>query len=231
MKGCIDPTISKLFNDHSYPFKLLPLPAEMKDEGNNIFSVFDEILPRDKKEDLLKQNAKVLWLTGLSGSGKTTIAKVVEKKLHEKGFLNQLLDGDNIRSGINNNLGFSVEDRLENIRRIAEVSKLFLNCGVLTINCFVSPTLEIRKLAESIIGKEDFVEIFIDTPLEICEQRDTKGLYAKARKGEIKDFTGISSPFEAPINPHLVVKTENRSIEDSAQEILDYIIPLIEKKV
>lgn len=201
----------------------------MKDEGNNIFSVFDEVIPRKEKEELLQQNAKVLWLTGLSGSGKTTIAKVLEGKLHQMGFITQLLDGDNIRTGINNNLGFSVEDRTENIRRIAEVSKLFLNCGIITINCFVSPTIKIREQAKSIVGKNDFLEIFVDTPLEICEQRDTKGLYAKARKGEIKDFTGISSPFQKPEQPSLIVKTENKTVEESAEEVLKFIIPLVKK--
>ena len=201
----------------------------MKDEGNNIYSVFDEILTQKEKQELLKQNAKVLWLTGLSGSGKTTIAKVVERELHVKGFLTQLLDGDNIRAGINNNLGFSEEDRAENIRRIAEVSKLFLHCGVITINCFVSPTIVIREQAKSIVGKENFIEVFVDTPLEICEQRDTKGLYAKARKGEVKNFTGISAPFEAPAAPQIAVKTEKRTVEESAKEIIDYILPLIQK--
>ena len=199
----------------------------MKDEGKNIFSVFDEILPKEEKEMLLKQKSKVLWLTGLSGSGKTTIAKVVEKELHQQGYLTQLLDGDNIRSGINNNLGFSDADRTENIRRIAEVSKLFLNCGVITINCFVSPTKAIRRQAKEIIGEENFFELFIDTPLEVCEQRDTKGLYAKARKGEIKDFTGISAPFEAPENAALIVKTDGRTVETSAKEIIEFILPLI----
>jgi adenylylsulfate kinase len=199
----------------------------MKDEGNNIFSVFDEILTKKDKELKLNQKAKVLWLTGLSGSGKTTIAKVVEKVLHEKGFLTQLLDGDNIRAGINNNLGFSDADRKENIRRIAEVSKLFLNCGVITINCFVSPTKEIREQARKIIGEGNFVEIFVDTPLSICESRDTKGLYAKARKGEIKDFTGISAPFEVPESAAIKIKTENKKIEESANELVDYILPLI----
>lgn len=201
----------------------------MKDEGKNIFSVFDELLPREEKEKLLNQTSKVLWMTGLSGSGKTTIAKHLEVVLHQKGFLTQLLDGDNIRSGINNNLGFSDADRKENIRRIAEVSKLFLNCGVITINCFVSPTNEIRQQARQIIGEDDFIEIFIDTPLAICEQRDPKGLYAKARKGEIKDFTGISAPFETPENA-FVVKTENRTVQEAAEEIIEYLIPLIEKK-
>ena len=202
----------------------------MKDEGKNIFSVFDEILPKEDKEKLLQQSAKVLWLTGLSGSGKTSIAKVLEKTLHQQGFLTQLLDGDNIRSGINNNLGFSDSDRTENIRRIAEVSKLFLNCGVIAINCFVSPTKAIRQQAKEIIGEDNFLEIFINTSLEVCEQRDTKGLYAKARKGEIKDFTGISAPFEAPENASLVVKTENKTVETSAQEIIEFITPLIKYK-
>lgn len=202
----------------------------MKDEGRNIFSVFDEIIPREQKEHLLKQNAAVFWMTGLSGSGKTTIAKILERKLHEKGYLTQILDGDNIRSGINNNLGFSEEDRKENIRRIAEVSKLFLNCGVITINCFISPTEEIRVTAKDIIGEADFKEIFIDTPLEICEQRDTKGLYKKARAREIQNFTGISSPFEAPKNPEIHIHTENKTPRESAEEILERMMPYIEYK-
>tara|TARA_B110000503_G_scaffold142170_1_gene238100 strand:+ start:1411 stop:2016 length:606 start_codon:yes stop_codon:yes gene_type:complete len=199
----------------------------MKNEGNNIYSVFDEILPKDEKEKMLNQKAKVLWLTGLSGSGKTTIAKVLEKELHQRGFLTQLLDGDNIRAGINNNLGFSEEDRTENIRRIAEVSKLFLNCGVITINCFVSPTEQIRNQAKAIIGEENFIEIFINTPLEVCEARDTKGLYAKARRGEVKNFTGISAPFEDPQTSSIKVETENQTVEESANEVLAHILPLI----
>ena len=199
----------------------------MKNEGDNIYSVFDEILPKEEKEKMLNQKAKVLWLTGLSGSGKTTIAKDLEKILHKEGFLTNLLDGDNIRAGINNNLGFSEEDRTENIRRIAEVSKLFLNCGVISINCFVSPTEQIRNQAKAIIGQENFVEIFIDTPLEVCEARDTKGLYAKARKGEVKNFTGISAPFEVPKNPSIKVKTENKTVEESTNKVVKYILPLI----
>tara|TARA_B100001109_G_scaffold255824_1_gene261241 strand:+ start:6589 stop:7197 length:609 start_codon:yes stop_codon:yes gene_type:complete len=198
----------------------------MKDEGNNIFSVFDEIIPREEKESVLNQRSKVIWMTGLSGSGKTTIAKYLERELHQLGYLTQLLDGDNIRTGINNNLGFSEEDRTENIRRIAEVSKLFMNCGVITINCFVSPTNAIRKQAKSIIGEEDFVEVFIDTPIEVCESRDVKGLYKKARNGEIKDFTGISAPFEAPVDA-IVVKTENQTVAESANELKSKILPLI----
>lgn len=196
----------------------------------NIFPIFDQIVGRKEKEQLLNQTAKVIWMTGLSGSGKSTIAIALEKELVQKGFLTQVLDGDNIRTGINNNLGFSDADRTENIRRIAEVSKLFVNCGVITINCFVSPTNAIRNAAKEIIGKEDFVEVFIDTPIEICEQRDVKGLYKKARAGEIKDFTGINAPFEAPENAAIVVKTANKTVEESVNTILGQILPLITKK-
>ena len=203
----------------------------MKNEGNNIFSVFDEIIPRNEKEEQLNQRSKVIWMTGLSGSGKTTIAKIVERKLQEKGYISQVLDGDNIRAGINSNLSFSEEDRTENIRRIAEVSKLFLNCGIITINCFVSPTNAIRNLAKSIIGEEDFLEVFIDTPLKECEKRDTKGLYKKARKGFISNFTGISSPFESPIKPFIKVNTIGISAEESAEQILKDILPTIQYKM
>lgn len=202
----------------------------MKNEGRNIYSVFDELIPREAKEKLLNQKSKVLWLTGLSGSGKTSIAKEVEKELQNRANLCQLLDGDNIRAGINNNLGFSDADRIENIRRIAEVSKLFLNCGVICINCFVSPTEKIRQQAKEIIGEDDFLEIFIDTPIEICEQRDVKGLYKKARAGEIPDFTGVSSPFERPSKPALVIETAGKSLEESSRELIEFIIPHIKYK-
>ena len=195
--------------------------------SNNIHPTFDRILKREDKEQFLKQKSKVIWMTGLSGSGKTTIAIALEQMLKDKGFLTQVLDGDNVRTGINNNLGFSVEDRAENIRRIAEVSKLFINCGIITINCFVSPTIAIRNQAKEIIGEEDFVEVFVNTPIEICEQRDVKGLYKKARAGQIKNFTGIDSPFEAPENPTVNVKTAELSIEDAARQILEVILPKI----
>ena len=201
--------------------------AHMKDEERNIYSVFDKLLQRHHKEKLLHQKSKVLWFTGLSGSGKTTIALELEKRLHEDGLLVQVLDGDNVRTGINNNLGFTELDRFENIRRIGEVSKLFLNCGIITINCFVSPTIEIRSLAKDIIGEEDFLEIFIDTPLEVCEERDVKGLYKKARTGEIPNFTGISAPFEAPKDPYLKIFTENREVEACVEEIYQKINNLI----
>lgn len=202
----------------------------MKHEGNNVYSVFDEIISREEKESYLNQRAKVVWMTGLSGSGKTTLAKFLERKLLVNHFFSKLLDGDNVRSGLNKGLGFSETDRYENIRRIAEVSKLFMDGGVICINCFVSPTKDIRDLAKGIIGENNFIEVYINTPIEECEKRDVKGLYAKARKGEIKDFTGISAPFEAPINPKIEIKTAHKSIEESGQELYQKLLPFITKE-
>jgi len=195
--------------------------------AKHIYPVFDRIYDRKVKEEILRQSAKVIWFTGLSGSGKTTLASNLEKELFFRRFFCQVLDGDNIRSGINNNLGFSEIDRLENIRRIAEVSKLLINTGMITICSFISPTEEIRHMARNIIGENDFIEIFLNTPLEICEQRDTKGLYKKARAGEIKDFTGISSPFEAPKHPDLEINTSITSVKDSVELIFNTIIDRI----
>ena len=197
----------------------------MNTSSENIFPVFDKIISKEKKEKLLNQKGKVVWLTGLSGSGKTTIALQLEKELYKLGFLVQILDGDNIRAGINNNLSFSESDRTENIRRIAEVSKLFLNCGIITINCFVSPTIKMRQIAKKIIGKENYYEIFIDADLETCEKRDVKGLYKKARNGEIKNFTGIDSEYEKPNNPSLEVNTSELSIDQSIEIILKNVLP------
>ena len=193
----------------------------------NIHPIFDRLLSRKDKEQRLQQRAKILWLTGLSGSGKSTIAQDLERQLYNKGYIPQVLDGDNIRVGINNNLGFSLEDRKENIRRIAEVAKLYLNSGIITICSFISPTIEIRNFARAIIGEEDFIEVYINTPIEICEARDVKGLYKKARAGEIKGFTGIDSPYEAPKNPSIEILTENMTVEESSQQILDRINPMI----
>ena len=195
--------------------------------NNNIFTVFDKIVGREHKESLLKQQAISIWLIGLSGSGKTTIGSALEKKLIEKRFLTQILDGDNIRSGINRNLKFTEKDREENIRRIAEVNKLFLNCGVITINCFINPTQDTRDYVCNILGKKDIIEVFINTPIEICEERDIKGLYAKARKGEIENFTGINSPFEPPKNPEITVGTTNQTPEEAAEQILKVVLPKI----
>jgi len=199
----------------------------MKQKENHIYPVFDKILKRTDKEKLLKQRSKVIWMTGLSGSGKTTIAKYLDEALYSKGYIAQILDGDNIRSGINSNLTFSGEDRKENIRRIAEVSKLFMNCGIIIINSFISPTEEIRNMAMEIIGKENFFEVFVSAPIEVCEQRDTKGLYAKARKGEIKNFTGIDSPFELPQHADATVRTDQQTIEESVNQLLERILPQI----
>ena len=196
----------------------------------NIHPVFDKILNRPDKEKLLKQHSRVIWLTGLSGSGKTTVGRQIEMELNKRGYLTQVLDGDNIRTGINNNLGFSGTDRFENIRRIAEVSKLFLNCGIICINSFISPTRDIRHMAMDIIGKENFIEVYINAPVEVCEQRDVKGLYKKARRGEIKNFTGIDAPFDAPKNPDIELKTDQLTVEESTQKALEFILPIIEYK-
>lgn len=156
------------------------------EENNNIYPIFDRMLTRQDKEELLKQRGVMIWFTGLSGSGKSTIAIALERELHKRGLLCRILDGDNIRTGINNNLGFSETDRVENIRRIAEVSKLFIDTGIITIAAFISPNNDIREMAARIVGPDDFLEIFVSTPLAECEKRDVKGLYAKARRGEIK---------------------------------------------
>lgn len=185
------------------------------------------MLAREDKEHLLGQRGRVIWMTGLSGSGKSTIALALERKLHAEGRFTTVLDGDNIRTGVNNNLGFSETDRTENIRRIAEVAKLFAAQGIITICCFVSPTVAIRDMARSIIGAADFIEVFVDTPLDVCEARDVKGLYAKARKGEVKDFTGISAPFEPPASPDIRLKTEGRSEQDTVTDLYHFLAPRI----
>ena len=195
---------------------------------SNIHPIYDQLLDRSTREERLKQKAKVFWFTGLSGSGKSTVAKNLEKKLFSEGFFIQVLDGDNIRDGINNNLGFTLEDRQENIRRISEVAKLYLNSGVITLNSFISPTKAIRNFAREIIGADNFVEIYINAPIEVCEQRDVKGLYKKARKGEIKGFTGIDSPYEAPENPALEIRTDLMSVEEAVEKIYHHILPQIQ---
>lgn len=199
----------------------------MQESQNNIFPVFHKIIQREDKERRLRQKARVIWFAGLSGAGKTTLAKRLEEELFARNFMVQILDGDNVRSGINSNLSFSEDDRRENIRRIAEVSKLFLNCGIIAINSFISPTREVRHLARSIIGKENFIEVYINSPLDVCEKRDVKGLYAKARKGEIMDFTGIGAPFEVPADADLEIRTDLLSIEKSVERLLEFLLPRI----
>ena len=196
--------------------------------AENIYPIFDKMLQREDRESLLKQRGTMIWFTGLSGSGKSTLAIALERELYKKGILCRILDGDNIRSGINNNLGFSEADRTENIRRIAEVSKLFVDCGIVTIAAFISPTNAILTMAADIIGREDFLEVYVSTPIEECEKRDVKGLYAKARRGEIKDFTGISSPFEEPKDAFVSIDTSKQPLEASVKALMDAILPRIQ---
>ena len=194
------------------------------EETKHIDPIFDRMLTRRDKETLLGQRGVMVWFTGLSGSGKSTVAIAVERELHRRGLLCRILDGDNIRSGINNNLGFSEADRVENIRRIAEVGKLFVDTGIITLAAFISPTNSLREMAERIIGEADFKEVYVSTPLAVCEQRDVKGLYAKARRGEIKDFTGVSAPFEVPVRPALAIDTSVLSLEESVEKVLELIL-------
>ena len=195
--------------------------------AENIYPIFEKMLQRKDREALLKQKGIMIWFTGLSGSGKSTLAIALERELYKQGILCRILDGDNIRSGINNNMGFSEADRTENIRRIAEVSKLFVDCGIVTIAAFISPTHAIRRMASEIIGEDDFLEVYVSTPIEECERRDVKGLYAKARRGEIKEFTGISSPFEAPEHPFISIDTSRQSLADSVKVLLEAVSPKI----
>ena len=193
---------------------------------DNIFPIYDRMMSRTDKESLLHQRGMMIWFTGLSGSGKSTIALGVERELHQRGLLCRILDGDNIRSGINAGLGFSAEDRRENIRRIAEVGKLFVDTGIITLAAFVSPTNEYRQMAREIIGDNDFFEVYVSTPLEECERRDVKGLYARARRGEVKDFTGISAPFEVPEHPALDIDTSKQPLETNVQQVVDLVLKL-----
>ena len=194
---------------------------------NNIYPIFDRMQTRADKEQLLGQRGIMIWFTGLSGSGKSTIAIALERELSQRGLLCRILDGDNIRSGINNNLGFSADDRRENIRRIAEVGKLFVDTGIITLAAFISPDNEMRGMASDIIGADSFLEVYVSTPLEECERRDVKGLYAKARRGEIKNFTGISAPFEAPMSPALDLDTSQLSLQESVERLLEMILPKV----
>jgi adenylylsulfate kinase len=177
---------------------------------------------------LLQQRAKLIWFTGLSGSGKSTLAVQLEAALHDRGFKTYLLDGDNIRSGLNKDLTFTDEGRVENIRRIGEVSKLFLDAGVVLLSAFISPFEADRQQVRQIVGADNYFEVFVDAPLEVCEQRDVKGLYKKARAGEVKNFTGITSPYERPQKPDVVIETDKMTIEASIEALMDAILPQIE---
>ncbi|MEK9993394.1 MAG: adenylyl-sulfate kinase [Hydrogenophilales bacterium] len=181
-------------------------------------------IKKSDRNSLLNQKPFLLWFTGLSASGKSTIANIVEQKLYKKNYNTYLLDGDNIRHGLNSDLGFDEKSRVENIRRIGEVSKLFLDAGIITMTAFISPYKSDRNLVRKLFDEGDFIEVFIDSSLEVCESRDPKGMYAKARKGEIKNFTGISSPYENPENPEIHVKNNNVSLNQAASEIINYLV-------
>lgn len=195
---------------------------DMLKKSDNIFPYEPTATP-DLRWELFGYKSPVLWFTGLSGSGKTTIANLLQYELIKRKIHCQVLDGDNVRWGLNKDLGFTNEERAENIRRVAEVAKLFSSSGILTICSFISPTKKIRNDAKNIIGKNDYIEVFVDTPLDICEKRDPKGLYKKARKGEIKNFTGISAPYERPKNPKITLKPAEYSLEDSVKHVMRYL--------
>jgi adenylylsulfate kinase len=188
---------------------------------------FQQKITRQQREFLLQQRACLVWFTGLSGSGKSTLATQLEAALSRQGFKTYLLDGDNIRAGLNRDLSFTDAGRTENIRRIAEVSKLFMDAGVIVLSAFISPFRADRELVRQIVGAENFVEVFVDTPLTVCEQRDVKGLYKKARAGELKNFTGIDSPYEAPLHPDLVINTATTQLDDSIGMLLKYVLPRV----
>ena len=196
----------------------------------NIHPTFGQLLDREAKEALLNQRGLVVWLYGLSGSGKSTLATALERRLHEEGLFTQVLDGDNIRTGLNNNLGFSDEDRSENIRRIAEVAKLFAASGVVTITSFICPRNELRTLAREIVGQADFLEVYVECSFETCEQRDVKGLYAKAKAGQVQNFTGRDSSFEAP-EPRdaadLILNTDNQAEGESLDQLYHAVRPRV----
>ena len=181
----------------------------------------------EERHRLMNQKPRLIWFTGLSGSGKSTLAVQLEAALHAQGFKTYLLDGDNIRSGLNKDLTFTDDARVENIRRISEVCKLFLDAGVVLLSAFISPFKADRDQVKGIVGAENYIEVFVDTPLEICEQRDVKGLYKKARAGEVKNFTGISSPYEKPANPDIIIPTDKMSVEQSIDVLMKVIIPKI----
>lgn len=185
---------------------------------------------RQQRELLLNQRSKLIWFTGLSGSGKSTLAVGLEKILFDKGFKTYLLDGDNVRQGLNKDLTFDDASRRENIRRVGEVAKVMLDAGTIVISAFISPFISDREMVRSSVGNEHFIEIFVDCPIEICEQRDVKGLYKKARTGAIKNFTGIDSPYEKPANPDLILKTSEVSLDHSLDLLLNTVLPRITLK-
>lgn len=193
----------------------------------NLHPISDRLLTRAHREAVTKQRGAVIWMCGLSGSGKSTLATAMERRLHDQGKLVYVLDGDNIRTGLNSDLSFSDEDRKENIRRIAEVSKLFVDAGVVTINSFITPSSKLRTMAREIIGKDDLIEVYVKASFEICMKRDVKGLYAKAEKGLVPQFTGKDSGFEEPLDSDLVIDTESQSVEESVETLYEFVLPKV----
>jgi adenylyl-sulfate kinase len=196
---------------------------------NNIYPA-KAIITRSQREQLLLQRSRLIWFTGLSGSGKSTLAVRLEAELHQSGYKTYLLDGDHIRSGLNKDLFFSREDRAENIRRVGEVSKLFTDAGLIVLSAFISPFHTDRQKVKEIVGTDDYIEVFVDAPLAVCEMRDVKGLYKKARSGELKDFTGIDSPYEKPSRPDIHIQTHLSDINECVTLLLDFITPLVSCK-
>ena len=193
----------------------------------NLHPISNRLLTRAHREAVTKQRGAVIWTCGLSGSGKSTLATALERRLHDQGKLVYVLDGDNIRTGLNSGLSFSDEDRKENIRRIAEVSKLFVDAGVVTINSFITPSSELRTMAREIIGKDDLIEVYVKASFETCMKRDVKGLYAKAEKGLVPQFTGKDSGFEEPLDSDLVIDTESQSVEESMETLYEFVLPKV----
>ena len=196
--------------------------------SDNLYPISDRLLKQSDRESLVGQSAKVIWMCGLSGSGKSTLATALERKLFSQKRLVYVLDGDNIRTGLSSGLSFSDEDRRENIRRIAEVSKLFVDAGVISINSFITPNADLRKMARKTIGKDNLVEVYVKASFETCMKRDVKGLYAEADKGLVPQFTGKDSGFEEPTDSDLVIDTEAQSVEESLELLFQFVSPLIE---
>lgn len=194
---------------------------------DNLFTDFNDYIRRSRRRFLVKQTPKVIWMTGLSGAGKSTLSIEIQNALRRKGYFTKIFDGDIVRTGLCKDLCFTLEDRLENIRRIAELSRIFVDSGIIVICSFISPTREMRQLAKEIIGGNNFMEVYINAPLEVCEKRDVKGLYAKARQGLIPNFTGIDSVFEPPEKPDIEVRTDLWSIDKTARYMLRRIIPKV----
>jgi adenylylsulfate kinase len=195
---------------------------------NHIYPIQTKV-SKDQREAILNQRARLIWFTGLSGSGKSTLAVQLEAQLHALGFKTYLLDGDNIRSGLNKDLTFTEEGRIENIRRIGEVARLMLDAGIVVLSAFISPFRADREQVKAIVGEENYIEVFVDAPIEICEQRDVKGLYKKARAGEVKNFTGIDSPYEIPDNPDVTIQTGTLSVEESIATLMKIILPEVKR--